>query len=82
MNILGLVLLAVGVAEGANILGLFHTHGRSHNAVGQELLKGLAARGHQVTMLSTQPQNVQMDNFTHIYIDGVNNLFKGTSRLY
>ena len=53
-----LVLVAatsVNECEGAKILGLFNVNGRSHFIMFESLLKGLAARGHQVYVVGHFP---------------------------
>jgi hypothetical protein len=65
---LGLLLVVVLLygAHGARILGLFPVPGRSHFAVSATLMKELASRGHQVTVLSPFPEKSPIPNYTDI----------------
>lgn len=69
MKLIGLLLVAVGAlstANGANILGVFPINGRSHWVVYEALMKALAARGHNVTVITSFPQKTPMANYTDI----------------
>lgn len=70
MNFAGLLLVAfagaLSAADGANILGVFPINGRSHWVVYESLLKALAARGHNVTVITSFPQKTPVANFTDI----------------
>ncbi|KDR22771.1 UDP-glucuronosyltransferase 2C1, partial [Zootermopsis nevadensis] len=52
---------------GARILGLFPLPGRSHFIFSESLVKELANRGHQVTVLSPFPQKSPVPNYTDIH---------------
>lgn len=56
------------VVESAKILCVFPSPGRSHVLVGQALLKGLAKRGHEVTMVSPFKLPKPVKNYRDIYI--------------
>jgi hypothetical protein len=47
-----LLLTAAFLTDGAKILGVFPVPGRSHYLLGSTLLKALAEKGHDVTMIS------------------------------
>jgi glucuronosyltransferase len=64
------VSLLVGQSDPAKILGLFHFHGKSHFIMFEALLKGLAARGHQVYVLGHFPQKSPIPNYTDISVEG------------
>jgi hypothetical protein len=66
-----LLLLITGVhlANAAKILGLFPMPGRSHMAVNVALVKELAHRGHDVTVVSPYPQNNTILNYKDIALD-------------
>ncbi|KAL3289122.1 hypothetical protein HHI36_003561 [Cryptolaemus montrouzieri] len=49
--------------EAAKILGLFWTFGKSHHIAGSALLKELAKAGHEVHLLSTFKDDVDIPNF-------------------
>ncbi|XP_065220401.1 UDP-glucosyltransferase 2-like [Planococcus citri] len=56
------------VAESAKILGIFPTISRSHHSINQPIVKGLASRGHQVTVISAFKSNDNVPNYTEIVI--------------
>jgi glucuronosyltransferase len=47
-------------ADSARILGIFPTPSFSHQIVFQTIMKALVARGHQVTVISTDPLKVRL----------------------
>ncbi|XP_062553023.1 UDP-glucosyltransferase 2-like [Armigeres subalbatus] len=66
-----LLTLAISIREGvdsAKILCVFPSPGRSHVLVGQVLLKALAERGHQVTMVSPFKLSKPVPNYREIYV--------------
>lgn len=54
--------------QSAKILCVFPSPGRSHVLVGQTLLKALAERGHEVTMVSPFKLSKPVPNYREIYI--------------
>ncbi|XP_069697456.1 UDP-glycosyltransferase UGT5-like [Periplaneta americana] len=56
------------IAHGAQILGLFPFPGKSHMIVNSALMKELARRGHQVTVMSFFPESQPIPNLTDIYL--------------
>ncbi|KAF5304917.1 hypothetical protein FQR65_LT00801 [Abscondita terminalis] len=50
----------------ARILGIFNIPSQSHHILGEILLKALAAKGHQVTMLSPFPSKITPPNYEQI----------------
>ncbi|XP_050522868.1 uncharacterized protein LOC126895255 [Daktulosphaira vitifoliae] len=54
--------------NGANILGVFPLNGYSHWTVSESIMKALAARGHNVTVISPFPQKSSVFNYTDIDI--------------
>jgi glucuronosyltransferase len=64
------VSVSLGGSEPAKILGVFHFNGRSHFIMFQALLKGLAARGHQVYVVGHHPQKKPISNYTDISVQG------------
>ncbi|XP_052739545.1 uncharacterized protein LOC112058476 [Bicyclus anynana] len=69
-NILSVVLLCCYV-EAANILGLFPTTVRSHHMVYEPYLKGLAERGHNMTVASFFPIKDPPPNIREISLQGI-----------
>ncbi|KAJ9584429.1 hypothetical protein L9F63_021222, partial [Diploptera punctata] len=53
---------------GARILGIFPTPNYSHQSTFQTLMKALAARGHQITVISPNPLQVRMDLCVTVYL--------------
>lgn len=68
--LLGVTVVSVfiGDSEPAKILGLFHFNGKSHFIMFEALLKGLAARGHQVYVVGHFPQKKHIPNYTDINV--------------
>ncbi|XP_063220627.1 UDP-glycosyltransferase UGT5-like [Bacillus rossius redtenbacheri] len=69
LPLLLLVVLAgglAGVASAARILGVFPFPGRSHVVIYSSLLRGLAARGHNVTVFSAYPLDQPVANYTAV----------------
>ncbi|GLH07822.1 UDP-glucuronosyltransferase [Gryllus bimaculatus] len=58
------------VAEAGRVLGLVPVPARSHFIAFERLLKALAARGHQVDMVSHFPQKAPSPNYTDISLRG------------
>lgn len=56
--------------SGLRILGLFPLQVRSHYVMCEELMKGLAAKGHQVDVYSHFPQKKTIPNFKDISLKG------------
>ncbi|XP_050521168.1 UDP-glucosyltransferase 2-like [Daktulosphaira vitifoliae] len=66
-NLLFLIFVNVlSSTHGANILGVFPINGRSHWVVYESLMKALAARGHNVTVITSFPQKSPIANYTDI----------------
>jgi glucuronosyltransferase len=60
------VLTSLTGCNGARVLGLFPLSSPSHAAVNHALVKELARRGHQVTVVSPFPQKIPIANYTDI----------------
>ncbi|KAJ4434829.1 hypothetical protein ANN_23400, partial [Periplaneta americana] len=70
--LLSIALFIVGVVEEsntANILGVFYFNGRSHFIMFESLMKGLAARGHNVYVIGHFPQKTPIHNYTDISVE-------------
>jgi glucuronosyltransferase len=59
-------LFCLAVCHGYRLLGLFPFHGRSHFIVFEQLMKGLARKGHQIDVVSTFPLKKPYPNYTDI----------------
>ncbi|XP_049964203.1 UDP-glucosyltransferase 2-like [Schistocerca serialis cubense] len=64
------LLSAAGASEAANILCLVYFVAPSHFVMFERLFKALAARGHNVTVVSHFPQKTPVANYTDISILG------------
>jgi glucuronosyltransferase len=62
----------------ARILALFQNIGESHFLMFETLLKALAARGHDVVVVSHFPQHRPVENYTDISISGVSTRFNNS----
>lgn len=61
-------------AQTARVLGLFPHTGKSHQMVFEPLLRRLAERGHQVTVVSFFPLKNPPANYTDISLEGIADL--------
>ncbi len=50
-------------------MGVFPCPSRSHYAVGHALMKGLAADGHEITIVSPFSQKKPIENYTEILLE-------------
>uniref|UniRef100_A0A2A4IU38 UDP-glycosyltransferase n=1 Tax=Heliothis virescens TaxID=7102 RepID=A0A2A4IU38_HELVI len=68
MHLFGIIIaiFAIQNVQSANILGIFPHVGKSHFLAFEPLLKDLARRGHQVTVVSFFPQNDPPANYTDV----------------
>uniref|UniRef100_A0A1L8E195 UDP-glucuronosyltransferase n=1 Tax=Nyssomyia neivai TaxID=330878 RepID=A0A1L8E195_9DIPT len=60
--------LCLQYTYGYNILGVFHTSAKSHYILGSTLMKGLAAAGHNVTIVAAHKQTQPVKNMREILI--------------
>jgi len=56
------------LSTGAKVLGIFPFQGKSHFIVASALLRELANRGHDVTVISHHPQTEKIANYTDVYV--------------
>lgn len=63
-----LLVIFIAKINGAKILGIFHLPSKSHHILGSTLLKALAERGHQVTMISPFPLKKPLKNYEDIHL--------------
>ena len=59
-------MLLINFSENAKILGIFPTPSISHQVVFRALMKDLSQRGHQLTILTTDPSKTKNPNVTEI----------------
>lgn len=60
-----------------NVLAIFHTPAKSHYLGAEKLLRGLAADGNHVTVISPFPQKVPLPNFVDIALLGMEGALNG-----
>lgn len=68
LNLTFILLLATCAVQSAKILGVFHMMSYSHYIVGHALLKELASRGHEVTMISSFEPKTPIKNYRTILL--------------
>jgi UDP:flavonoid glycosyltransferase YjiC (YdhE family) len=70
-NVLTVIILTVYVCYGncARILGIFIVPSKSHHILGSKLLKSLAEKGHEVTMISPFPFKNKVTNYQDIFLE-------------
>jgi glucuronosyltransferase len=61
-----LTLMPVAMTRGANLRGVFPVPARSHLIVQKAVMFELARRGHEVTVVSSSPENKANPNYTDI----------------
>lgn len=60
----------INSSQGLRILGIFPYPIKSHQAMSEELMKGLAAKGHQVHVYSHFPLKKKIPNYTDFSLEG------------
>ena len=85
--LLMLTLMPLTMIRGAKVLGVFPFPARSHLIVQKALMFELARRGHEVTVVSSFPENKAIPNYTDIELKtSVKNLMgsngKGAAGIY
>jgi len=87
VRLLMLTLMSVAMTRGAKVLGVFPFPSRSHLIVQKALMFELARRGHEVTVVSSFPENKDIPNYTDIELktsmkDLTGSAGKGVSGVY
>ncbi|KAF2905635.1 hypothetical protein ILUMI_00537 [Ignelater luminosus] len=62
--------LFICAVNSAKILGVFHIPAYSHYQLGDKLLKELAARGHEVTVITPYEEKTPVKNFKQVLLTG------------
>lgn len=65
----------------AKILGIFQMSAYSHYALGNALLKGLAAKGHDVTMIAAYEEKENLTNYHNVVVPEIIEFSKGKFKL-
>ncbi|CAD6220309.1 GSCOCG00004996001-RA-CDS [Cotesia congregata] len=69
ISVIALILIGLTECQKSHrILGIFPLNGKSHMGMFEQVMKGLARRGHQVDVVSTFPQSKPYPNYTDIEI--------------
>lgn len=68
-------------ANSLNLLLVAPTPAQSHYFIGNELGKGLARLGHNVTIIATYNEENPPPNYTTIYLDGIAESTEGIVKL-
>ncbi|XP_017771338.1 PREDICTED: UDP-glucuronosyltransferase 2C1-like, partial [Nicrophorus vespilloides] len=66
-----LLIFVATAANGARILGVFPFPSHSHTILGSALLRELASRGHEVTMISPFPLKDPPPNYNDVHLEGL-----------
>lgn len=61
---------AIACAHGAKILGVFNMASYSHHQMGDILMKTLAAKGHQVTVITPYAEKTPFKNIKEVILTG------------
>jgi hypothetical protein len=82
-----LMLMPVAMIRCAKVLGVFPFPSRSHLIVQKALMFELARRGHEVTVVSSYPENKVIPNYTDIELktsiqDLMGSVGKGVAGVY
>ena len=72
------LLLIVQNSDGANILAIFPTASISHQVVFRAYTNGLAAKGHSLTIVTTDPIETNNPNITQIDFHFTYELFRNS----
>lgn len=70
LSLLILIVVQCNAVISYKILGVFPTTSPSHYYVGRALMKGLAADGHDVTIISHFKEKNPFPNYNEVYLDG------------
>jgi glucuronosyltransferase len=70
MKVAVVLLLALALTDAARILGVFPHSGKTHYIVFEALLRELAARGHELVVMSHFPQRRPPPNWKDINLEG------------
>ncbi|KAF2889334.1 hypothetical protein ILUMI_16838, partial [Ignelater luminosus] len=80
MRVLAIILVFVAsmicFSNGARILGVFHMAAYSHYQLGDTILKELAAKGHEVTVITPYAEKKPIKNFKQVILTGVDEVLE------
>lgn len=69
--VLLIIVATIHAINSVKILGVFHMPAYSHFQLGDKLLKELAARGHEVTIVTPYKEKESTENFKTIELNGI-----------
>lgn len=58
-------------SDAFKVLGVFPTMSKSHYILGSKIMKELAEKGHEVTVLTPFPMHKGVGNLTEVLVDGI-----------
>lgn len=58
-------------SDAYKVLGVFPTMSKSHYILGSKIMKELADKGHEVTVLTPFPMHKGVGNLTEVLVDGI-----------
>lgn len=58
-------------SDAYKVLGVFPTMSKSHYMLGSKIMKELADKGHEVTVLTPFPMHKGVGNLTEVLVDGI-----------
>lgn len=64
-------------ANAERILGVFPVAAYSHYALGSRLMKALAEKGHEVTIITPYREKKPPKNYREVYLEGILELAEG-----
>lgn len=67
----------ISPADAARILGIFPVAAYSHYALGSALMKALAEKGHEVSIITPFREKNPPKNYREIYLDGLSDQSDG-----
>lgn len=76
ISILAIIAITANEVSSLNILGLFPYQGKSHFYVFDPYLRELTKRGHNVTLVSHFPLNIEASNYRDISLAGTAKIFE------
>lgn len=71
ITLLVFAIITVHLSKSARILGIFHATSFSHYILGNALMKGLATKGHDVTIIAAFEEKNPPPNYKQIVLTGL-----------
>lgn len=80
ISVIFAIALLLGCGTCYKILGILPTPAPSHYITGNALMEGLAAGGHEVTVISPFSHSKSLQNYRAIHLDGITEKLNGKKR--